>query len=219
VSTGSAPPTSLMVIAKAPLPGLVKTRLCPPLEPDQAAAVAAACLLDTLDAASAVPAGRHVLVIDGDVVPWRPPNWEVVAQRGGPLEERLANAFGDVGLPAVVIAMDTPQVRATSLARAIGAVREGRAVIGPAHDGGYWALGLPTGADPEAVFAGVPMSTSYTAAVQRQRLVGLGYPVDQLEVLRDVDVYEDLAPVAALVPRRRVAALLRSWQRAGSAKL
>ncbi|MGF1598754.1 MAG: TIGR04282 family arsenosugar biosynthesis glycosyltransferase [Acidimicrobiales bacterium] len=198
-----------MVIAKAPEPGRVKTRLCPPLDPSEAAAVATACLLDTLDAAASVAAARHVLVIDGAPDPWRPPDWEVVAQRGQGLGERLANAFADVAGPAVIIAMDTPQVAPASLARALDEVATpGTAVLGPTEDGGYWALGLPGDLDPVRVFDGIQMSTPETGAAQRQRLVALGYRVVDLDVLRDIDYYEDLAPVAALVPARRVGRLI-----------
>jgi rSAM/selenodomain-associated transferase 1 len=199
----------LLVIAKAPVPGRAKTRLCPPLDPVQAARVAATCLLDTIDEVSEVAAERRVLLFDGDADGWCPPGWDLVLQRGSALGERLANAFDDVAGPAVVIAMDTPQVAAASLAAAIAAVEHnGTAVIGLTEDGGYWLLGLPAARNPHAVFDGIPMSTAGTGAAQVQRLVGLGYQVIQLEVLRDIDGYEDLEPVAALVPRRRIAALV-----------
>lgn len=201
-------PAALMVIAKAPLPGRVKTRLCPPLTLAEAAAVADASLRDTLDAAGAVAAGRHVLVFEGDPTPWCPPGWEVVPQRGGGLAERLAGAFTDVGQPAVVLAMDTPQVLAAELDRAVealGAATEpGTAVIGPATDGGYWSIGLPVDADPIAVFDGIPMSTPSTGRAQRRRLVELGHRVVDLAPLRDIDVHDDLAPVAAAAPDRRI---------------
>lgn len=200
---------SLLVIAKAPVPGQVKTRLCPPLDADQAAAIAAACLLDTLDVTASVAADRHVLVFEGDPGGWCRPGWELVAQRGDGLGERLANAFAEVGGRAVIIAMDTPQVQASSISRAIEALGEpGTAAIGPTEDGGYWALALPGDVNPEAVFEGIPMSTPVTGAAQRQRLVDLGYRVVDLDLLRDIDRFEDLAPVAALAPERRFGRLM-----------
>lgn len=208
-ASGPAGGVSLLVIAKAPVPGEVKTRLCPPLDADEAAAVATACLLDTLDVAASVDAARHVLVFHGDPDGWCPPGWDVVAQRGDGLGERLANAFAEVGGRAVIIAMDTPQVGAASLRHALDAVAEpGTAVIGPTEDGGYWALGLPGDLDPVAVFEGIPMSTPATGAAQRQRLVDLGYRVVDLDLLRDIDHFDDLAPVAALAPDRRFGRLM-----------
>ena len=83
----------ILVIAKAPVPGRVKTRLCPPCTPEQAALVAAAALRDTLDAVDATPGVERVLVLDGRFA--APPGWSTVAQRGDGLGERLRNAFAD----------------------------------------------------------------------------------------------------------------------------
>ena len=198
---------TMMVIAKTPVVGRVKTRLCPALDPADACRVAWACLFDTLDEAAAVPADRHVLVLDGDPGLWIPPGWDVIPQRGGDLAERLIGAFTDVGGAAVVIAMDTPQCRAATLGRALGALAaDADAALGLALDGGYWLLGLRAGIDPEPVFRGIPMSCDCTGAAQRRRLVELGLRVEDVEPLRDVDIVEDVFAVADLVPYRRIAA-------------
>ena len=102
--------TNLLVIAKEPVPGRVKTRLTPPYTPEQAARIAEAALADTLDAVVSTPADRRILALDGTPGRWLPPGVEVIAQRGGGLDERLANAFADVTRPTVLIGMDTPQV-------------------------------------------------------------------------------------------------------------
>ena len=102
---------TVIVIAKAPVPGRVKTRLTPPLSPTQAAALARAALEDTLAAVAAARlAGRRVVALDGDPDGWLPDGFELVAQRGGGLAQRLARAFEDVGGPALLIGMDTPQI-------------------------------------------------------------------------------------------------------------
>jgi glycosyltransferase A (GT-A) superfamily protein (DUF2064 family) len=205
-SAGTA--AALMVIAKSPEPGRVKTRLSPPLDPAGAGRIALACLHDTIDAAEAAPARRHVLVLDGPPGPWLPPGWDVVPQWGSGLAARLANAFADVGPPAVVIAMDTPQVSPASLRRALSLTAEDRvAPFGPARDGGFWAIGLPAGCRPEAVFAGIPMSTPDTGAAQLARLHALGLPVAFLEELRDIDDLDDLLAVATVGPPRLAAAV------------
>lgn len=197
-----------MVLAKAPRPGRSKTRLCPPCTPRDAAALAAAALADTLDAVLATPAARRVLVLDGPVGDWLAPGIEVVAQRGAGLDERLAHAFADVGGPALLVGMDTPQVTEDDLARGLErlAAPGVDAVLGPAPDGGYWAIGLRE-AQPRA-FLGVPMSTAWTGRAQHARLRRLGLRVALLPALRDVDRIADARAVAALAPAGRFARAL-----------
>jgi rSAM/selenodomain-associated transferase 1 len=197
---------ALVVMAKAPVAGASKTRLCPPLDAGQAAALAAAALADTLQAVAWTPAPRRVLVLDGAPGPWRPDGFEVIAQRGTGLAERLAHAVSDVGEPLLIVGMDTPQLTRALLSGALDALAAPGtgAVLGPTLDGGYWAIGL-NAPDP-AVFAGVPMSTAQTAAAQRARLHELGLTTTELATLRDVDDYADATAVAALAPWSRFAA-------------
>jgi uncharacterized protein len=195
---------ALAVIAKAPAPGRVKTRLCPPYTPAQAAGLAEAALRDTLAAAAAARVARRVVVLDGRPGPWLPPGFEVLPQRGGGLGERLAHAFADLACPTLLIGMDTPQVTPALLDAALAALARADAVLGPAVDGGYWAIGLRT-RRPHA-FAGVPMSAPDTCAHQRRRLGELGLAVVELPALRDVDVADDVPAVARLAPRSMFAA-------------
>jgi hypothetical protein len=192
----------LLVIAKQPVPGRVKTRLVPPCTHAQAAALAEAALADTLHTAATVPARRRVLVLDGEPGPWLPPGFDVVPQCGGPLDERLAAAFAAVSGPALLIGMDTPQVTRELLTVDW---QGADAVFGPAADGGFWALGLRV-PDP-ALLRGVPMSTARTGAIQRARLVAAGLRVADLPRLRDVDTAADAVAVALEAPRSRFAAL------------
>ncbi|MFJ8150970.1 DUF2064 domain-containing protein [Streptomyces sp. NPDC094468] len=195
--------TTLLVIAKEPRPGRVKTRLTPPFTPAQAAGLAEASLADTLDAVAAAPAGRRVLVLDGEPGPWLPAGFDVVPQCAGGLDARLADAFAHCRGPALLIGMDTPQVTPDLLTVDFA---DCDAYFGPAEDGGFWALGL---ADPDpALLRGVPMSTAQTGAVQRRRLVAAGLRVADLPLLRDVDTAADASAVAALAPHGRFAARL-----------
>jgi uncharacterized protein len=201
----SAP--SLLVIAKEPLPGRVKTRLTPPCTPEEAAGLAEAALRDTLDAALACRrAGRRVLVLDGRAPDWLPERVEVVPQRGGGLAERLAAAFADAGAPAFLVGMDTPQVTPELLDQGLGALERVEAAVGLARDGGYWGIGLRRADD--AVFRGVPMSGRSTGAAQLRRLIALGLRPARLPELRDVDTIADARAVAAAAPRTRFAAAL-----------
>jgi glycosyltransferase A (GT-A) superfamily protein (DUF2064 family) len=204
----SAPPTvrpQLLVIAKAPVAGTSKTRLCPPCSPAQAAGLARAALRDTLVAVAATPhVRRRVLVLDGEPGPWLPRGVDVVYQRGDGLAERLAHAFADCGGPALLVGMDTPQLTPALLGAGVLALRGGAAsVLGLAADGGFWAIGLRR-PDP-AVFEDVPMSAANTGSVQRARLDELGLAPTMLPVLRDVDRIADAAHVAQAAPATRFA--------------
>ncbi|MGK9463065.1 TIGR04282 family arsenosugar biosynthesis glycosyltransferase [Streptomyces sp. G6] len=195
--------TTLLVIAKEPRPGRVKTRLTPPFTPAEAAALAEAALADTLHAVAATPALRRVLVLAGEPGPWLPAGFDVVPQCPGGLAERLAAAFAGCTGPALLIGMDTPQVTPELLDVDFA---DCDACFGPAEDGGFWALGLSR-PDP-ALLRGVPMSTPVTGAVQRGRLLAAGLRVRDLPPLRDVDTADDARAVAALAPHGRFAARL-----------
>jgi len=205
---GCSGPT-ILVLAKSPQPGRSKTRLAPRFGPAGAAALAAAALADTLEAVAAAPAVDRVLVLDGEQVPPTPPGFRVVPQHPGTHAERIAAALAAVSGPALLIGMDTPQITPHLLALDL-AHRGPRAWIGPAADGGWWALGLR---EPDryahAVLRGVPMSTARTGTIQRRRLLAAGLTVAQLPVLRDVDEPADAEAVAALAPDTRFAHLVR----------
>ena len=195
----------LIVLAKEPVPGRVKTRLCPPCTPAEAATLAAAALADTLDAALASGARRVVLALDGRPGAWCPPGVEVVGQGAGSLDRRLTTAWAAATSgPAVLIGMDTPQVTAADLDAALGALADHDAVLGPASDGGWWALGLRR-PHPRA-FAGVPMSRADTGARQHARLTALGLRTAPLPVRTDVDTWDDAVTVARAAPGGRFAA-------------
>lgn len=201
----------IVVIAKEPVPGLVKTRLTPPYPPERAAALAAAALADTLETVVRTPAAGRTLALAGAPGPWLPPGVRVVPQRGGGLDERLAHAFDDAydGRPIVLIGMDTPQVTPALLARAAVALGRHDAVFGPATDGGFWLLGLRR-PDP-ALLRGVPMSRPETGRIQLARLVDAGLGVAMLPALTDVDTAADVSRVARRVPSgSRFASVVRA---------
>jgi rSAM/selenodomain-associated transferase 1 len=212
---------ALLVIAKAPVPGRVKTRLCPPLTGEQAAALAGAALLDTLETVARTPASRRVLVFDdgGDpetIERWAPPGFELIAQRGAGLAERLAAAFSDAGGPSLLVGMDTPQLTTELLLDGVRALSTPGvdAVLGPALDGGYWSVGLR---EPHAeVFAGVPMSVAGTCSAQRRVMRSLGLRLHEQASLRDVDTIADARLVAAQVPGSRFTAALGAVDQAES---
>jgi glycosyltransferase A (GT-A) superfamily protein (DUF2064 family) len=202
--------TQLVVIAKAPVPGRVKTRLCPPCSPTQAAAVAAAALVDTLVVGDSVPVARRTLVLSGDYAV--PPGWHAVPQRGGALGERLTSAFADTALPAtatLLIGMDTPQVDAALLAAVVAPLGRADAVLAPAKDGGWWALALR---EPgfAAALRDVPTSRPDTGARTAAALRRAGLTVATAPVLSDVDTAADAWSVARSCPRGQFAAAVRA---------
>jgi uncharacterized protein len=214
----AAPPAAghsaqVIVIAKQPVPGRVKTRLTPPFSPRQAAGLAAAALADTLAAVAQVPAVRRVLALDGTAGDWLPPGFDVIAQHGRGLDERLAAAFGQayaqLPVPMVLIGMDTPQVSPGMLEAAIRRLATGAAdaVFGPAADGGFWLLGLRR-PDP-ALLLGVPMSAADTGQAQLARLTDAGLRVCWLPLCTDVDDEATARAVAAQIPCSHFAAALR----------
>ncbi|NLU73223.1 DUF2064 domain-containing protein [Streptomyces sp. HNM0575] len=230
-ATATAPdpdpaPLTVLVIAKEPVPGRVKTRLTPPYRPEEAARLAEAALADTLETVARLNVRRRVLVLAGRPGPWLPSGFEVVPQCEGGLDRRIAAAFALCDGPALLIGMDTPQITAALLSGAEGTAPTGSALkgsaprgggsagrsaadgpwedcdawFGPAEDGGFWALGMAC-PRPQLVL-GVPMSRPDTGAVQRQRLVEAGLSVRDLPLLRDVDTAADAAHVASLSSRR-----------------
>ena len=223
--------STLIILAKAPVPGRVKTRLCPPFTPAQAAGLAEAALLDTLHSAWRCGADRVLLFLDGEPGPWLAHpgtgrDFAVAPQPDGGLDARIVAAFAtasrdDPG-PALLIGMDTPQVDSTALDAALALLHgEAEAVFGPAEDGGFWALGLDGAHHSEAwaerLVLGVPMSVPETGRVQLRRLLDAGVRVTSLPVLRDVDTAADAHAAAALILRSRFAERLADYAPAPAA--
>ncbi|MFG1795527.1 DUF2064 domain-containing protein [Nocardia sp. NPDC049149] len=200
--------TTLLVIAKAPIAGFAKTRLSPPLTSREAAQVAAAALLDTLDSVLRSDVAHRVVAFTGDLAAAESSSeiaralrhFDVIPQRGIDFGARLANAHADagrLGVPVLQIGMDTPQLGPDVLNTAAAELAaDDAALLGPADDGGWWALGLPT-PQPARVLASVPMSTDRTGELTREALQHCGCRVRSLPRFSDVDTYADAQRVAA----------------------
>ncbi|HJQ47605.1 MAG TPA: DUF2064 domain-containing protein [Amycolatopsis sp.] len=207
----------VLVVAKAPVAGLAKTRLAADTGARTAARIAAAALLDTLDAALATPGARTVVAFTGDLnaaegraeLDTLLRRCELLPQRGQDFPARLSNAHADVtrryrGAPVVQIGMDTPQVTSGLLAGALHRLGSADAVLGPALDGGWWALGL-TGGRGAAALRSVPTSRPDTGARTAAALRTAGLDVAPLPAMSDVDNLADARAVAAAVPGSRFA--------------
>lgn len=208
----------VLVVAKAPVAGLVKTRLGAEIGLAAAAEIAAAALLDTMaacregfgpDACLLSLSGDFADAVRGDELARAAEGWSVARQRGSTFAERLANAHVDVppGGPVVQVGMDTPQVTPAMLVDVAAATVVHDAVLGRAEDGGWWVLALrePTAARS---LHDVPMSTPTTYDDTRRALVGEGLDVGTAATLRDVDTVADAEAVAAALPGSNFA---RAW--------
>ncbi|ORV98025.1 TIGR04282 family arsenosugar biosynthesis glycosyltransferase [Mycobacterium kyorinense] len=200
----SVVPVTLLVVAKAPVPGWAKTRLAATVGDQVAAEFAAAALLDTLDAVAAAPVVARVVAftgelekaVDADEIRSRLTSFTVIPQRGNSFADRLANAHADAadGYPVLQIGMDTPQVSAELLVDCGRQLCESPAVLGFAHDGGWWALGVRT-PESAACLRDVPMSQPNTGILTLKALNSNGIKVALLEELADFDVIDDVPVV------------------------
>lgn len=211
----------VLVMAKVPIPGQVKTRLAASEGPVRAAQLATAALLDTLDACEvAFGLDRCHLSLGGDLDQLDDPllvarlrTWMVHRQRGSGLGERIANGHRDVhgavGAPVVQIGMDTPQAAGADLDAIAAMVADDRPVLGLADDGGWWVLasGVPAHV---AGLERVPMSTPGTGRATWDLLRAGADRVGVAPVMRDVDDAADADHVAALAPATRFARVWRA---------
>ena len=209
--------TALVVLAKTPRPGRVKTRLCPPLTPHAAARFAAAALDDTLDLVDGGLWSARVLALDLPSSDWDRPGWIRVTQCTGGLDVRLGHALEQAQrasptAPVLLIGMDTPHLHPDDLAAARELLDSHDAVLGPAEDGGFWAIGLRR-ADARLI-QGVPMSSQETAAIQLVRFREAGLSAAIAATYRDIDTIDDARRASRLAADSRFAAELT---RAGAA--
>ncbi|MCC7106512.1 MAG: TIGR04282 family arsenosugar biosynthesis glycosyltransferase [Chloroflexi bacterium] len=181
------------VVAKAPRPGAVKTRLCPPLRPEQAAALYQGMLLDSIAAAATVPdvriraicpdetdASALARLLDGTC--------EVVAQHGAGLGAALEECFAE-GLRSastvLVMSSDNPTLPSGHIAGAIAALATCDVVFGPSDDGGYYLVAARR--TFPSLFREMTWSTNQVLAQSLERCTADGLTVHLQERWYDVD--------------------------------
>jgi rSAM/selenodomain-associated transferase 1 len=216
---------ALIVVAKRPSPGNTKTRLVPPLTPEQAADLYNCLLFDTLDVMRHVGNAQPVIAYaPADAESYfrgiAPQGFEWIAQHGQTLGQRLDNvlrAHLKMGYArAVVMDSDSPTLPPTYLEQAFEELEDERVdvVVGPCEDGGYYLIGLKR---PCSALFDVVMSTATVLQETLQRAHGQGLQTACLPTWYDIDTPEDLERLrrelarlpADRAPRTRQ--LLLSW--------
>jgi glycosyltransferase A (GT-A) superfamily protein (DUF2064 family) len=221
--SGRSAPATALVVAKAPVPGRVKTRLAARVGDRLAAELAHAALLDTLEGCEQVfPPDRLVVALAGRAEESVDPialcqalsGWVVVPQRGVGLAARLVEAHRDAHAlcdgPVVQVGMDTPHVEPEVLANVALVARGGLPVLGRAHDGGWWVLATARPADVEGLDS-VPMSTSHTYAATLASLRRAAGGVVAAPELGDIDTADDARLAARTAPATRFARAWTAW--------
>jgi hypothetical protein len=188
--------TRIVIFAKAPVAGQVKTRLIPALGEEGAALLAQEMLRGTIAEAEATGLGVELCASPSPEWPeWQPhlPPIATTNQGEGDLGERLARAAARViqgGENILLIGTDCPELANRRLLAAAEALQGHDAVIHPAHDGGYALLGLAK--YDRSIFDGIAWSSASVAAQTIARVQALGWSLHVGETLRDIDEPEDL---------------------------
>lgn len=201
------PANALAVMAKAPLPGMVKTRLVPPLTEGQAAELYGALLLDQLDHLSSLDdAARYLAFAPGEaaalIESMLPPGYVSFAQGEGDLGARMRQVFEELWRRGhrhvVLIGGDLPPVPLENLRQAFGqlAGADKKAVLGPSRDGGYYLIGLNRPM-PE-IFSAMSWSHDQVLAQTAARLAALGVEFRLLEPWFDIDKVEDVKHLGSI---------------------
>lgn len=208
--------TALLVFAKAPQPGLVKTRLCPPLTPTQAARLYRAMLVDTARSVRRLgvdilffytPRGSRATI--ARLVGSRRLVWQGGGDLGARLTRAFARAFGFGYAKVIAIGSDSPSLPIEYIEECVRRLDQLDIVIGPADDGGYYLLGLARVAP--SLFEEIDWSTGRVSAQTRARAHALGLRSHVLPHWYDVD---DLASLRRLSIESRRAACLSHTRRA-----
>lgn len=203
-------PQALLLFAKAPIPGQVKTRLCPPLTDDEASSLHGSFVLDSLERSKAAiqqgklaldrfiacaPSAEHVF-------------FKILGERhgvglldqigddlGARMHQASAELFARGYRRVLILGTDLPSLPLTIYAEALSLLDRHDMVLGPAEDGGYYALGLTRPAPK--LFEGIAWSTPTVATDTLARAESLGLTVGHLPRWRDVDTFDDLQALIA----------------------
>jgi rSAM/selenodomain-associated transferase 1 len=196
---------ALVIFAKAPIPGQVKTRLCPPLTPDEAATLHGSFVIDTLERTRAavaqlrLPFDRYLACAPSSTLAFFKIMEErhtvrLLDQEGDDLGARMLRIFETLFFRGyrrvVIVGTDVPTLPLDRYQQALELLNRFDVVLGPAPDGGYYLIGLPT-AVPE-LFHDIPWSTDRVLPLTKEKAAALSLSIGELPQWRDVDTLDDL---------------------------
>ena len=196
---------ALVIFAKAPVPGQVKTRLCPPLTPDEAATLHGSFVLDTLERTRTaavkltLPLDRYLACAPSSTLVFfqimeERQSVKLMDQVGDDLGTRMRQSFDTLFArgyrQVLIVGTDVPSLPLDYYRQALAGLGSHDLVLGPALDGGYYLIGLKRPA-PD-LFSGIPWSTDQVLAVTRKAAATLGLKTALLPAWRDVDTIEDV---------------------------
>lgn len=197
--------SALVIFAKAPIPGEVKTRLCPPLTSDEAATLHGTFVLDVLEQTklavtkARLPVDRYLACSPSTEhvffkIMEERQGVRLLDQVGADLGERMhqvfAVLFGQGYQRVLIIGTDAPTLPQSTYQEALSLLTTHDVVLGPALDGGYYLIGL-TRPVPE-LFAAMPWSTDRVLALTREKALARNLTIGLLKEWRDIDAIEDL---------------------------
>jgi rSAM/selenodomain-associated transferase 1 len=222
----TVPPPSerLLVFARLPEEGMVKTRLAASIGPERALAVYDAMLHDLLGSIGASTPDREIEVMwaptaaaNGESLASAFGTRSVAMQTGETLTERLAMAFSERfffhrTMKIIAIGVDDPLLPAALIDHAFHLLDACEWVVGPATDGGYYLIGCRAAAFDVEMFSGLEWGTSTVLATTLEKIRAKESSFAQLPLRSDIDVAEDLTTFQAGEPQGALADLLKSWQ-------
>jgi len=189
--------TALIVFAKAPIPGEVKTRLCPPLDPDEAASLHGTLVLDTVERAKGL-AGASLYVAGAPDLAH--PFFKVLEGRYG-AKLLPQDAFEQGAEDVLLTGTDLPTLPRARLQQALTLIKKHDVVLGPTADGGYYLIGLRKMVP--ALFEGIAWSTAEVFADTKKKIEDAGLSLGLLPECRDLDTLEDLKAFIGLCGKER----------------
>lgn len=194
---------AIIIFAKAPVPGAVKTRMCPPLTPDEAATLHGSLVMDAVERTRSL---RGFDVFLACTPGMDHPFFQTLAARhrlrlcdqvgddlGQRMDHALTAAFTRGYAHALLVGTDIPNLSAGHYQRAKALLQAADVVLGPTQDGGYYLVGAKH--PVPALFAGIPWSTGSVLAQSRARAERAGLVVGLLEPERDLDTFDDVRAV------------------------
>ena len=196
---------ALVIFAKAPIPGQVKTRLCPPLTPDEAATLYGSFVLDTLERTKAavakfkLPIDRYLACAPSSThvffkIMEERQGVRLIDQVGEDIGARMHQTFATLLTKGyrhvIMVGTDVPSLPLSQYQQACTLLASHDLVLGPALDGGYYLIGLkqPT----PSLFTDMPWSTEHVLARTKEQAETLGLTLATTDPWRDVDTVDDL---------------------------